>query len=401
MAHYDFCVIGAGIVGLATAAAILRRRPGADLLLLDKEHGVARHQSGHNSGVIHSGIYYAPGSRKAVFSKEGAARTKEFCDRHGIAWQQRGKLLVATTPVEEERMRGLGERAALHGIEARTLSAAQLRDREPNIEGSGALYVPATAIVDYRQVSEVLARVVADAGADLRFGAAVRGIRESRTRVEIVAEQGLNSCDALVVCAGLQADRLARMAGVTTDIRIVPFRGEYFRLPAGKSDFVRHLVYPVPDPALPFLGVHLSPTLRGEVTVGPNAVLGLAREGYPKFSVSLRDTWEVAAFPGTWRLARSAIGAGAREMRNSLSRTSYLRECRAYAPSLTRHDLLPHGAGIRAQAVRRDGTLVHDFEIAESARMMHVLNAPSPAATAALPIGAHLAERAVAKREQP
>jgi L-2-hydroxyglutarate oxidase len=288
-------------------------------------------------------------------------------------------------------MAALEDRAAVNGIECRRVGSEELAELEPNVTGLAALHLPRTGIVDYREVAATLGRLLGDAGAVLRTGTEVVAITESAARVSVATESDTVTCDRLIVCGGLQSDRLAELAGLTIDVQIVPFRGEYFRLPAGRSGFVQRLIYPVPDPELPFLGVHLSPTIHGDITVGPSAVLGLAREGYPRFSIDVRDTARMAAFPGLWRVARANVGLGLKEIRNSLFKGSYLEECRKYAPGLGRSDLLTYPAGIRAQAVRRDGALLHDFVVAQTDRMVHVLNSPSPAATAALPIGRHLA----------
>ena len=390
---YDYCVIGGGIVGLATAMELLELQPGASLLLLEKEARLAGHQTGHNSGVIHSGIYYAPGSLKADFCRRGAKETKAFCDRHGIPYESCGKLLVATNAIELERMGGLMERARLNGIEVERLDAAELRRREPNIDGIGGLLVPETGIVDYRRVCESMASVIRDAGALVVMSVEVTAIREMQESVVLVANGREWQARKLIACGGLQSDRLARMAGIATEHQIVPFRGEYYRLPPSKRQIVQHLIYPVPDPELPFLGVHLTRMMDGSVTVGPNAVLGFAREGYPKFSFNLRDVAEYAGFPGFWKTMGRNLGHGIREMRNSVFKAGYLQECRKYCPSLELEDLTPCEAGIRAQAVMRDGTLVHEFLFLESARMLHVCNAPSPAATSAIPIGEMIAKK--------
>jgi L-2-hydroxyglutarate oxidase len=391
MTHYRYCVIGAGIVGLSTAYHLLRDDPEASVVVLEREDAVAKHQTGHNSGVIHSGIYYEPGSLKATFSKAGERATKDFCTEHGITFDECGKLIVATDAAEVQRMAALEDRAAVNGIECRRVGPEELAELEPNVNGLGALHLPRTGIVDYREVAAMLGRLIGDAGAVLRTGTKVVAITENAARVSVATESDTVTCDHLVVCGGLQSDRLAELAGLASDVQIVPFRGEYFRLPSSRAGFVRRLIYPVPDPELPFLGVHLSPTIKGDITVGPSAVLGLAREGYPRFSVDLRDAARMAAFPGLWRVARANVGVGLKEIRNSLFKGSYLEECRKYAPGLDRSDLLAYPAGIRAQAVRRDGTLLHDFVVAQTDRMVHVLNSPSPAATAALPIGRHLA----------
>jgi len=394
----EFVVIGGGIVGLSTALNLLQRRPGASVVVLEKEPALAAHQTGHNSGVIHAGIYYAPGSLKARLCRAGEKATKEFCRAHGIPFETIGKLVVATSDLEVRRLRDLRERAGENGIDVEPVSGTRLREMEPYVRGLEALLVRSTGIVDYRKVSQAMAEEIRLAGGEVRTGIAVSGIREDDAHVQVLTEHGVLTAGHLVACAGLQADRVARMGGLDPDFRIVPFRGEYYELPASRAGLVRHLIYPVPDPDLPFLGVHLSPTIDGRITVGPNAVLGLSREGYAKTRVSLRDVADYARFPGMWRVARANVRTGAVEMKNSLSRRGYLNECRRYCPDLTLDDLRPHEAGIRAQAVMRDGTMVHDFLLRESRRQLHVANAPSPAATSALPIGEMIAERVVGAR---
>jgi len=390
---YDYCIIGGGIVGLATAMALLERQPGASLLILEKENVLARHQTGHNSGVIHAGIYYAPGSLKADLCKRGAQATKDFCTQHQIKFEVCGKLLVASTPLEVERMHALYERSQQNGLKVEQLDAKELQRREPNIVGLGGLFLDATGIVDYKQVCEAMARVIQKAGGEVQLQTTVRAIVETADLVTISSDDKVWSARQLVACAGLQSDRLAALAGVKIDHQIIPFRGEYFRLPAAKNNIVNHLIYPIPDPELPFLGVHLTRMIDGSVTVGPNAVLGLGRENYRKFSINWRDVAEYATFPGFWKTIWNNLGSGTTEMKNSLFKRGYLEQCRKYCPSLEVDDLLPYEAGIRAQAVMRDGTLVHDFLFAETPRMVHVCNAPSPAATSAIPIGQMIAER--------
>jgi L-2-hydroxyglutarate oxidase len=387
----DICVIGGGIVGLATAYALLQERPGLALAVLEQEAAPALHQTGHNSGVIHSGIYYAPGSLKARLCREGAEATKAFCAEAGIAVETCGKLLVATTPLEVERMEKLALRATENKIICERIDAAELKRREPHITGLGAIFVPATGIVDYRAVCAALVQRIEQAGGRLVFGARVTRISERADAVEVEAGGIIYTAARLVACAGLQADRVAALAGFAPEFQIVPFRGEYFRLPPAMNDIVSALIYPIPDPDLPFLGIHLTRMIDGGVTVGPNAVLGLAREKYSKFAVSPRDVKAMLGFPGFWRTLRANLGPGLVEMRNSLFKTYYLEACRKYCPELTLGDLRPQEAGIRAQAVLRDGTLVQDFLIKKTARMVHVCNAPSPAATSALPIGKMIA----------
>ena len=390
---YDYCVIGGGIVGLATAMQLLESRPDASLVLLEKESELGVHQTGHNSGVIHAGIYYAPGSLKAELCRRGAQATKDFAAQHGIPVNTTGKLLVATNAIETARMDALFERAAHNKLEVERIDAAELRRRDPHVRGVGALFVSSTAITDYGAIARTMGAVIRERGATVELGIEVTGIEETSDLVTVAVGERRISARRLVVCAGLQADRLARMAGARTDFQIIPFRGEYYRLPPARNNVVSHLIYPIPDPNLPFLGVHLTRTIDGAVTVGPNAVLGFAREGYGKWSFRARDVREYLRFPGTWQVARHNIRTGARELRNSTFKRSYLRECHKYCPELTVDDLLPEPAGIRAQAVLRDGTLVHDFLFAETPRTLHVCNAPSPAATSAIPIGEMIAAK--------
>lgn len=389
----DFCIIGAGIVGLATAHAIITRKPGASVLVLDKEARLGAHQTGRNSGVIHSGIYYAPGSLKAKLCRDGAQRTKEFCTAHGIPFENRGKLIVATQARDLPRMQALYERAQVNGITVERLSATEIRAREPAVTGLGALFVPAAAIVSYTAILEALAIQIAAEGGQVQLGTSPRAIHETGDGVVIETDQATITAGHLIACAGLQSDRIARMAGVAINHRIVPFRGEYFRLSPARAGLVDAMIYPVPDPDLPFLGVHLTPMIDGSISVGPNAMLGLAREGYAKGAINLRDLTDMARFPGFWRAMARNIGPGLTELGNSLFKRRYLAACQQYCPDLRLDDLQPMPAGIRAQAVLRDGTMVHDFLFAQTKRMLHVCNAPSPAATSALPIGDMIADK--------
>ncbi|WP_433523671.1 L-2-hydroxyglutarate oxidase [Nocardia pseudovaccinii] len=390
---YDFCVIGGGIVGVATAHRILRRHPGASLVLVDKADALATHQTGHNSGVIHSGIYYPPDSLKARLCRKGAAWTKEFAAAQGIPFEVCGKLLVATDAAEYRRMLALHERSVANGVDVELIDTAELTRREPHVSGVGALFVPATGIIDFTRVTDALAEEVRAAGGEIVLNAEVTALTETADAVTAAGPAGSWTARTLVVCAGLQADRMAELAGLQTDFRIVPFRGEYYQLPPSRSGLVRTLIYPIPDPNLPFLGVHLSPMIDGTLTVGPNAVLGLAREGYRKGSFDARDARAVLGFPGFHRVARAHVRTGLRELRNSMFKRGYLAECRRYCPELTIADLRPREAGIRAQAVLRDGTLVHDFLIERTPRSIHVLNAPSPAATSAMPIAEYIVDQ--------
>ena len=393
----DYVVVGAGIIGLATARALLLKRPGSRVVVLEKADDVATAQTGHNSGVIHAGIYYAPGSLKARLCRAGERATKDFCDVNGIHYETVGKLVVATDDVEMERMARLAERASQNGLELERVDAGRLRELEPHVRGVGAMLSPATGIVDFREVTRAMATEIVAHGGRVVTRSQVRAITErlgpQAGEVVVESDGGDFRARRLISCGGLQADRLAAMGGLDVDFRIVPFRGEYFQLPASRSGLVKRLIYPVPDPDLPFLGVHLSPTIDGRITVGPNAVLGFAREGYPKGSIRLRDVAAFASFPGFWRFARANVRTGVAEMRDSAFRSGYLRAVRKYCPDLTLDDLRPYPAGIRAQAITRAGTAVEDFLFRGTERQLHVCNAPSPAATSAIPIGQMIATR--------
>ena len=390
---YDYCVIGGGIVGLATAMRLLETYPGASLVLLEKEEALGRHQTGHNSGVIHAGIYYPPGSLKAELCRNGAQATKDFCAQNDIRFDVCGKMLVATSDLELQRMALLYERSKQNTIIVDRVSEGELKEREPHIRGLGALFVPSTGIVSYKEVCLAMARRITKLGGEIRLSSRVTGIREAVDAVDITSPGEAWRARKLLVCAGLQSDRLAVLAGLAIEHRIVPFRGEYYRLPSAKSDIVRHLIYPIPDAALPFLGIHLTRMIDGSVTVGPNAVIGFAREGYPRLSVSVPDMVDYALFPGFWKTVLAHRKSAVAELRNSLWKSAYLEECRKYCPSLTIDDLLPHEAGIRAQAIHRNGNLIHDFLFAQTDRMLHVYNAPSPAATSAIPIAEMIISR--------
>jgi (S)-2-hydroxyglutarate dehydrogenase len=397
---YDFAIVGAGIVGLATAREILRERPGSSIIVLEKENAVAEHQTGHNSGVIHAGIYYAPGSLKARLCREGAAATKAFCAEQGIKFETCGKLLVASSASERARMDALFERANQNGVEVERIDRAKLERLEPNITGVGALYVPSTGIVDYKMVAAAFAKIIAAQGAELHLGTEIVAIREDPETVDVSTARRSWRARSLIVCAGLQSDRLAQLAGLSINYRIVPFRGEFYALPKSRAGLINHLIYPIPDPRLPFVGIHLTKMIDGQIIAGPNAMLGFAREGYGKFSFNPKDVASYLAFPGFWKVVAGHLGSGLAEMRSSFWKQSYLAQCRKYCPGLTHEDLVPGIAGIRAQAVLRDGTLEHDFLFAETKRMLHVCNAPSPAATSAIPIARMISKRALTRFAQ-
>ncbi len=394
---YDYIIIGGGIVGMSTAWQLQQRFPGKKVLLLEKESVYSKHQTGHNSGVIHAGVYYAPGSLKSQFCKAGVAATIEFCQQNDVPYDQCGKLLVATNALEQERMNALFERCQQNDIDVELLDAEQLKAREPNIVGVGAILVKDTAIVNYQEVTTKMAGRFIEMGGDARLNHKVVGLNESKDEITVEAihngEKVTFKGKFLVTCSGLMADRTTKMLGIPTDFQIIPFRGEYYQLPAKYNQIVNHLIYPIPDPELPFLGVHLTRMIDGSVTVGPNAVQGWKREGYGRINISLRDIWDMVTFVGFWRVLKSHIKTGIVETKNSLWKPGYLKLVQKYCPQLKVEDLKPYPAGIRAQAVMKDGSLVHDFLFAESPRSLHVCNAPSPAATSAIPIGAYICDK--------
>lgn len=389
-------VIGAGIVGLATADALAAR--GVGVVVLEAEDRLAAHQTGHNSGVIHSGLYYRPGSHKARLCTEGREALYRFCAEEGVAHRRTGKLVVALAEEEIPRLEELERRGRANGLAGlERLDAAEIAGRFPDVAGVQALWVPQTGVVDFREVARALARRVRSGGGEVRAGAPVTGIREDSGGVAVLAAADRLGCDLVVNCAGLQSDRVARLAGFRPDVRIVPFRGEYYELVAPARDRVTVPVYPVPDPRFPFLGVHLTPTIDGGVEAGPNAVLALHRHGYTRSRIGPRDLAEILAWPGFWRMAARHWRFGLREVRRSFSRRLFVAAVRELMPALRGDDFRRAGAGVRAQALDREGRLVDDFRFAEDARQIHVLNAPSPAATAALAIGRQVAERALAR----
>lgn len=397
MDQFDIALIGGGIVGVSTALAVKTRYPDARVVLIEKENRFAAHQTGHNSGVIHAGVYYEPGSLKADFCKRGAKATMDFCKTHNLPFRQCGKLLVATTPLEMERMKSLEIRCSLNKINTQRIDQHQLNKMEPNIFGLGALLVSATGITDYTRVTSKMADLFKTAGGIIQTGQAVTRIEEDSDKITLYTGKRQLSVRHLIACGGLMADRLARMMEIPIDFMILPFRGEYYRLPDKMSKIVSHLVYPIPDPDLPFLGVHLTPMADGCVTVGPNAVMGFKREGYDKFNVDLVDTAQMLAFPGFWKVIGQNLMSGIKEWIDASYKPGYLKRIQKYCPGLTLKDLTPYPAGIRAQAVKKDGSLVHDFLFAETNRSLHVCNAPSPAATSAIPIGEYLCDRAKIK----
>ncbi|MBY7995724.1 L-2-hydroxyglutarate oxidase [Vibrio fluvialis] len=402
--HFDYVIVGGGIVGVSTAWQLKQQYPDKSILLVEKEAGFSRHQTGHNSGVIHAGVYYAPGSLKADFCKRGVERTLSFCAKHDIPVENCGKLLVATNEVEFERMQALFERCLKNELDVELLDAAQLKLAEPNITGLGAIYVKATSIVNYRLVTEKMAEEFKALGGEVCLSTEVVGLNETDQEISVQCRYKGSPItfhsQFLVSCSGLMADRMTKMLGLATDFQIIPYRGEYYRLAPKHNQVVKHLIYPIPDPELPFLGVHLTRMIDGSVTVGPNAVQGFKREGYGRVNISVRDVWEMLRFSGFWKVTAKNLKTGLVEMKNSLWKPGYLQLVRKYCPSIELADLQPYPAGIRAQAVLSDGTLVHDFLFAESPRSLHVCNAPSPAATSAMPIGEYICQK-IAEKAPP
>jgi (S)-2-hydroxyglutarate dehydrogenase len=384
----DVVIVGGGIVGLAVALEITKRFPHLCLLLLEKEERVGQHQSGHNSGVIHSGVYYKPGSYKARLCVEGARAMIEFCRVHGIPHQVCGKVIVATHEEEFPRLEELRRRGEANGlIGLQVIGPEQLQEIEPYASGLRALVVPSTGITDYGAVCEKYAELIRVQGGTILTSTTVTGLRNLKDEVVVETRGPAFSTTHLINCAGLFSDRVAGMAGGKRDVIIVPFRGEYYDLIPQRSSLVRALIYPVPDPQFPFLGVHFTRRVNGTVDAGPNAVFAFRREGYRRTDFSLRDLASSLAFPGFWRMAAKHWRYGRDEFHRSFSKPAFVRALQRLLPELRAEDLIPGGSGVRAQALRRDGTLVDDFQFVPSGRMLHVLNVPSPAATASLVIG--------------
>jgi len=393
--RYNVIIIGGGVVGLAFALEITRRFPRLRLLLLEKEDGVARHQSGHNSGVIHSGIYYKPGSLKARLCVSGAAAMVEFCREHGIPHSVCGKVIVATHPEELPRLEDLSRRGEANGLVGlRLVGPEELREIEPHASGLQALVVPSAGTTDYALVCEKYAELIAAHGGTVLTSAAVTGIRRDPNEIIVETARGAFSTASLINCAGLFSDRISRMAGDKPSAMIVPFRGEYYDLIPERASLVRALIYPVPDPRFPFLGVHFTRRITGKVDAGPNAVLAFAREGYRLTDVNLRDFTAALVFPGFWRMAFRHWRNACAEWYRSLSKPAFVRALQRMLPEVRESDLIPGGSGVRAQALKPDGALVDDFQFVPSGKVLHVLNVPSPAATASLTIAKAIVDTA-------
>ena len=392
---FDIVIIGGGIVGLSTAMHATRTLPQLRLLLVEKEDAVARHQSGHNSGVIHSGIYYKPGSLKARFCVEGAAAMVEFCREHNLPHEICGKVIVATKEEEIPRLNGLLERGQANGLAGlRLLQKEEVREIEPHCSALLGILVPSTGIADYAAVSRKYAEIVIAQGGTVSTGTEVKRVSPRDSEMMVETTRGTFSAKYVINCAGLHSDRVSRMAGQKPEVKIVPFRGEYYFLIPEREHLVRTLIYPVPDPKFPFLGVHFTRRIQGGVDAGPNAVLALKQEGYKRTDFNLRDLAGTLTYPGFWHMAGKYWRDGASEYYRSLSKKAFVKALQQLVPEIVSSDLVPGGSGVRAQAVRPDGSLVDDFQFVLADKMLHVWNVPSPAATASLPIGRHIVELA-------
>ena len=385
-------VVGGGIVGLAAAYRVGQRFAGARVTVLEKESAICQHQSGHNSGVLHAGLYYKPGSRKARLAVTGVRQMVDFCQRHAIAHEVCGKVVVATSSDEIPRLHALLDRGRQNGLRGlRLLNAEELHEIEPHAAGLAAVHVPEEGIVDYPQVCHALASEIRKQGGEVIVNARVDSIRRDGTGWRVISTVGEYACDRIVTCAGLNADRVAALTGKQPEVRIVPFRGEYYKILPERQYLVRNLIYPVPDPKFPFLGVHFTRLVHGGVEAGPNAVLALAREGYSKLNLNPRDLFDAVTFPGLWRFLARYPKTSWRETRRSFSRELFCASLQRLVPEIQTRDLAPGGAGVRAQAMTPNGHLVEDFSFVEGPGELHVVNAPSPAATASLAIGEEIA----------
>jgi L-2-hydroxyglutarate oxidase LhgO len=396
---YDVVIIGAGIIGLATGLELCARFSGISLAVIDKERTIAAHQTSHNSGVIHSGIYYKPGSLKAQLCVAGAAAMVRFCDEHGVPYELCGKIIVATAEDEIPRLEELYRRGTGNGISGlRRISSEEIRELEPNSAGIKGIHVPGTGIVDYARVAEKYAELIISRGGNVFLSHEVTGIKNSGSQTTLETTQGEISAKLVINCAGLQSDKISRMANAKLDLKIVPFRGEYYELAPFKRDYLRGLIYPVPDPRFPFLGVHFTRRMGGGIEAGPNAVLALKREGYSKRAFDAGDVMELAAFPGFWIMATKYWQTSLGEYYRSWSKAAFVRALQRLMPAMTAEDLIPGGSGVRAQALDRHGKLLDDFYFAYTEGMIHVCNVPSPAATASLAIGRYIVDTLVQQR---
>lgn len=395
---HNFIIVGGGIVGLATAYAIQKISPELSILILEKEKEAATHQTGRNSGVIHSGVYYAPGSQKAELATRGSRRMIKFCQQFGIAFEQCGKVIVAPEKAELPYLETLAKRGVKNGLQVRKISKAELKDTEPHVNGIAALHVPEAGIVNYKKVAEVLVDELKHRNCDIIFDQQVTSIKQDESQCFIKTQKESFTSDYVINCAGLYSDVIAAESGVSLKHRIIPFRGEYFELAKERRHLVKNLIYPVPNPSFPFLGVHFTRMIDGSIHAGPNAVLSLKREGYSKLSFNASDAWSSLSYPGFWKLVRNHWGEGFRELHRSLSKKEFVKSLQKLIPEIKADDLVASPAGVRAQALNPDGSLVDDFLIRYHGKSIHVCNAPSPAATASLEIGDKIAQH-VMKQE--
>lgn len=390
---YDFAIIGGGIVGLSTGAALGKKYPNAQILVLEKEDSWAKHQTGHNSGVIHSGIYYTPGSFKAKFARQGSQSMVSFCQEYGIEHDICGKVIVATKPTELPLLDHLYQRGLSNGLNTNKITAEELKEIEPHVNGLAAIKVPMAGIVNYSEVCKTFVQLIKEKGGQLCLDTKVEQINENSTGVEIETNKGLFTTRFLINCAGLHSDRVAKLSGIKTDMKIIPFRGEYYELKPAKRHLVKNLIYPVPNPNFPFLGVHFTRMIGGKVEAGPNAVLGFKREGYSKKDFDLKDFTEVMTYLGFWKLASKYWKEGLDEMTRSFSKSAFVRSLQQLIPEIQAEDLDVAPSGVRAQALKADGSLVDDFHIIPGKNSIHICNAPSPAATASIEIGEAIVEQ--------
>ncbi|WP_394235282.1 L-2-hydroxyglutarate oxidase [Niallia oryzisoli] len=390
---YDFAIVGGGIVGLSTGMAIYNRFPNARVVVIEKESKVAEHQTGHNSGVIHSGIYYKPGSFKARFARQGSQSMTEFCQIHGIDHDICGKVIVATKEEEMPLLQNLYTRGLENGLAITKIGQNELKEIEPHVKGLGAIRVPQAGIVNYRQVSETFAEIIKEHGGEIKLNTKVEKIHEESDGVTIETNRGTLKTNMVINCAGLHSDRVAAAAGYKTDMKILPFRGEYFKLKPEKRYLVKNLIYPVPNPKFPFLGVHFTRMISGEVDAGPNAVLSFKREGYKKTDFNAKDLAEALSYSGLWKMAGKFAKEGFDEYVRSFSKKQFTKSLQQLIPEIQEDDLIPAPAGVRAQALKDDGNMVDDFHIIMGRRSVHVCNAPSPAATASIEIGKEVVRR--------
>jgi L-2-hydroxyglutarate oxidase len=388
---YDFLIVGAGIVGLSVGMHLLKEVPHAKLAIVEKEPEICRHQTGHNSGVIHSGIYYTPGSFKARFARMGSERLIAFCKEKDIPYEQCGKLIVAVDEKELPWLENLYQRGLTNGLKIRMVDADEIHEIEPFVQGISGIYVPETGIVDFKRVAAVYAEEITAKNGEILTATQVQNVHTTKDFIELETNRGMYRAKYMINCAGLFSDKIAKLTGLKTDVIIVPFRGEYYELKEEKRYLVKNLVYPVPNPELPFLGVHFTRMIDGHVHIGPNAVLGFRREAYKKTDINIKELAETLSFKGFWKMAQTYMGKGVKEMVRSFSRKAFLKNVQKYFPQIEASDLTPSSAGVRAQALTKEGQLFDDFYILEAERSFHIGNAPSPAATASLEIGSYIA----------